>query len=394
LIKIHEWEKIITEGKAKIIVPDPELFKRPDGVYEPAWAPVFYNPRAAFNRDVAMVFTASYFKGKEYFFVEPLAGCGIRSIRYVLESCGIGIANDIDPIAYYYMTRNIELNRVQDKLRAFNSEANTLLNSLRNEGLIINYIDIDPYGTPIPFIDSATYAIAKHGVIAVTATDTGPLNCSHPNVCYRRYNAICYKTDFSKEAGLRILIGALVRRATSHDVGLRPLLAYYHDYYYRVYFLALKSAKTADSILSNIGYILYDKDTFERTFIDEKRLLEMKPSETRDKTIIGPLWIGKLADEEILANILNYLEKHINEYPYYENVYKLINMLSQEYKINVPYYRYDKLFGKMKKNTPPINIFVNSIRESGYEAYRTHFDPKGVRTNMPFKELIDLIRTF
>ncbi len=388
-MRIHSWETIITEGKAKIIIPKPDLFKRPDGVYEPAWAPIFYNPRAIFNRDVAVVFTRTVFS-REFFFVEPLAGSGVRSIRYVLESNGNGIANDIDPASFYYIRRNIELNNIDEKLLAYNNEANVLLNTLRAEGIVIDYIDIDPYGTPIPFVDSSIYAISRGGYLAFTATDTGPLNCSHPNVCLRRYGAYCMKTDFSKEMGLRILIGSIIRRAASHDVGLEVVLSYYHDYYYRVYFKAYKSAKKADEVLSQIGYIAYNSDTLKRKLIKQD---ELREHAKQGYILIGPLWIGELASKEFLEKAIATTEKLIStqEYNYLKKTLDFLKNLYNEYTVNKVYYRYDKLFGLLKKNQPPISLFIEKIREKGYNAFRTHFDPRGVKTDMPHEDLVRLI---
>lgn len=386
---IHKWETTITEGKARLIIPKPELFKRPNGLYEPSWAPIFYNPRAVFNRDMAIVFLKTIFS-KNYFFVEPLAGSGVRSIRYVVEAGGNGIANDIDPVAYYYIKRNVKINNIEEKLAVFNNEANILLHTLRAEGIVIDYIDIDPYGTPIPFVDSTIHAISRGGYIAFTATDTGPLNCSHPNVCLRRYGAFCIKTDFSKEMGLRILIGSIVRRAASHDMGLEIILAYYHDYYYRVYFRVYKSARKADETLSLIGYIAFNRETKERIMVKQD---EFKEYVKKGYILIGPLWVGELADREFLKKAIYVSEKltSTTDYMHLERTLGFLKRLHEEYGINTIYYRYDKLFGLLKKNQPPINKFIEKIREKGYHAYRTHFDPRGVRTDMPYNELIKLI---
>ena len=52
----------IKEGLAKVLVPDPSKYKRPNGVYEPAWAPVFYNPKMKENRDIAVLALTTYLK--------------------------------------------------------------------------------------------------------------------------------------------------------------------------------------------------------------------------------------------------------------------------------------------------------------------------------------------
>lgn len=383
---IMNWETIIIEGKAKIIVPDPRRFMRSDGVFEPAWAPVFYNPRMKENRDIAVLVTATYFNFKEYFFVEPLAGVGVRSIRLALESQGNGIANDLDPLSYYYINRNIILNEVLERIKSYNQEANTLLNNLRSNGIIVNYIDIDPYGSPIPFIDSTAYAIAKGGLVGVTATDTGPLNCSYPHTCLRRYGAYCVKTDFSREMGLRILIGSIVKRAASHDIAFKPILSYYRDYYYRIYFSVSRKATDASKLLNYIGYIVYNEETCKRAIVyslDQLNNIGYKGS------IIGPLWIGKLGDIDFINRIIDL----INNFNYLnQNIKKFLKTLLNEYNIITPYYRLDRLYSTLKMNIPPINKVIKNIRDSGYLAYRTHFDPRGIKTNAPYEELLEILK--
>ncbi len=51
---IDELE-ITREGKAYILAPRKELFTRPDGIFEPAWAPIFYNPVMMDNRSLTVL---------------------------------------------------------------------------------------------------------------------------------------------------------------------------------------------------------------------------------------------------------------------------------------------------------------------------------------------------
>ncbi len=380
------WETIVTEGKARIIIPDPRYFKRPDGVFEPAWAPVFYNPRMKENRDIAVLTANTYFGLKEYFFVEPLAGVGVRSIRFALESQGHGIANDLDPLSYYYITRNIVLNKVFDRVKSYNHEANTLLNSLRSNGIIVDYIDIDPYGSPIPFIESTACAIAKEGLVAITATDTGPLNCSYPYTCLRRYGAYCIKTDFSKEMGLRILIGSIIRKAASRDIAFKPIFSYYRDYYYRVYFTVSRKATDANRLVSKVGYIVYNEETHERIIIHS---LDQLVKKEFVGNIIGPLWIGELGDRNFINKMINL----ISELEYLDHTIKnFLETLYNEYLIITPYYRLDILCSILRRNMPPINTVIKTIRDAGYQVYRTHFDPRGIKTNASYRELLNILK--
>ena len=68
---------------------------------------------------------------------------------------------------------------------ATNKNLNVLLSENR-----FDYIDIDPFGSPVGFVDSAMRSIKNGGVVACTATDTAALCGVYPRVCQRRYGAI------------------------------------------------------------------------------------------------------------------------------------------------------------------------------------------------------------
>ena len=49
-----------------------------------------------------------------------------------------------------------------------------------------HWVDIDPYGSPMPFIDSAMQSMARSGVMEVSATDTAALTGSSSTALMRR----------------------------------------------------------------------------------------------------------------------------------------------------------------------------------------------------------------
>lgn len=385
-VELYEWDTIVVEGKAKVIVPKQEFFLRSDGVYEPAWAPVFYNPVMEHNRSITVLLLTALFNEGEFFFIEPLAGTGVRSIRIALEAGGMGIANDLEPLSYRYITRNIALNGLRNVIEAYNCDANSLMNSIRNNGVVVDFIDLDPYGSPMPFIEEAAHSIGKGGVIAVTATDTATLNCNHPEACRRKYGAWCKRVDFSKEMGLRILVGSIVRASAAKDVALKPLIAYYKDYYYRAFFRADKSAGKADELLKNIGYIKYDKNTLNREYLTDSEIEEA----CGKHLVIGPLWISTLIDAGIIERAFTSISER--RLPINERIAEFLRELLIEYDINTPYYRLDKLCKVAEVNMPQRSRIIEALKELGYKASVTHFDSRGIRTNAPLNEILSTLK--
>ena len=387
---VRDWEEVVEEGKARIIIPKRSLYVREDLVYEPAWSPVFYNPVMRVSRDLTVLVARSVYGSSSYFFIDALGGTGVRGIRLALETQGYGIVNDVDPIAYYYISRNIEYNRVENRVKPLMCEANVLLNNYTFSGIPVDYIDIDPYGSPIPFIDSAVKPLAKQALLGVTATDTAPLVCSHARKTLRRYNVNCAKVDFEKELGIRNLIFNLVFRGAAQDRALKPILSYSHRHYFRVFFRTERSGSKSYELMERCrGYIWFCPSTLERGYL-KNPADRVECSKPEEPLILGPTWICRLGDPEFAKQVLALAKKEADTLVSRETV-KILEILVDEYRIVSPYVRYDKLFGVLKKNMPPIREFIKYLREHGFEAYRTHFDQRGIKTSASLAELYEIL---
>lgn len=49
-------------------------------------------------------------------------------------------------------------------------------------------VDLDPYGTPSPFLDAAVQSVADGGLLLCTATDMAVLCGNNAEVCYSKYS--------------------------------------------------------------------------------------------------------------------------------------------------------------------------------------------------------------
>jgi len=390
---VHDGHVVVTEGLTRIIVPNPDLYRRPDGAYEPAWAPVFYNPRMAHNRDVAVVFARVYsrLRGlKELVVVEPLAGSGVRAVRYAVEAGAWVVANDVDPAAVSLAAKNVDLNSVGDRVRLFNMDANELLASLRRRGITPSIIDLDPFGSPAPFLDMAIKAIRVRGVIAVTATDTAPLCGSHPRALMRRYDVVPARTLWEKEQAVRILAGYLIRRAASHEYGVKILLAYYKDYYVRVYAEIVKGAGRADESLATLGYGESCSNCGYGRLGEQA--LGYCPYCGVPMRRVGPVYLGPLCDSQFLDELLREAKKLGDSLSHGVEVVGFLEDFGRECAMTRPYYRVDKVCSFLKRSMPSPAAVAEALRMQGYQAARTVFDPRGVKTDAPFHVLVETIR--
>ena len=365
--------KIFEEGKAKIYV----------------FENVFYNPLAKFSRDVGIAFVTEISKlmKRKLKICEPLAATGVRAVRYYLESNSIEkmTVNDIEYEAYNNILKNLEINNIKDVAEVFCKDANLLLNEKAKKGSRFDFIDIDPYGTPMPFIQSATRALAHKGYLAITATDTAALCGVATKACIRKYMSTPLRNEFMHEIGLRILIGASIRNAAINEVALEPVVAHSTMNYMRAYFRYYVSSSKTDEILEKNGYLLYCFNCLWRDFH-----FGLKPDFSKycplcnnKIEIAGPLWLGKIIDKEIVKGMINFGIREVSE---------LCSILIEEDELPPFYYNLDAISSKLKVSSPKISSVIEKLKSLGFKASRTHFSTKGIKTNATIKEIINLIR--
>lgn len=60
-------------------------------------------------------------------------------------------------------------------------------------------IDLDPYGSPAPFLDAAVQSLAEGGLLMITCTDMAVLCGNHSETCHSKYGSICLKSKSCHE---------------------------------------------------------------------------------------------------------------------------------------------------------------------------------------------------
>ena len=109
--------------------------------------------------------------------LEALSATGLRSIRYAKEIRGIKeiIANDISERAVASIDKNVKANNVRDLVTPSHSDATMVMYNNRKKEDRFDVVDLDPYGSPTPFLDGAVQAVAEGGLLCVTCTDLAVL---------------------------------------------------------------------------------------------------------------------------------------------------------------------------------------------------------------------------
>ena len=139
---------------------------------------VFYNPVKEADRSLS-VKVLKHFKPKHC--LDLLCATGARGIRLMNESGVKDMTfNDSNPEALKLLKKNLRLNKL--KARVFNKDANQLLYELKER---FDFIDLDPFGSPNPYLESCIKFLQRKGLLGVTATDTAVLVGAKPKACRR-----------------------------------------------------------------------------------------------------------------------------------------------------------------------------------------------------------------
>ena len=324
--------------------------------------PVFYNPIMKLNRDISVLLLNSI-PDKNMQIALPLAGSGVRGIRFLKELS----KNKIKSIAFNdYKTlsdikKNLKLNNLEKdkRIKLYNADANVFL--LQSKGF--DYIDIDPFGTPNPFLENSITRLARKGILAVTATDTAALAGSSEKACIRKYWAKPMRNELMHEIGIRILIRKVQLIGAQNDKALTPIFSYSKDHYYRLFFRCEKGKQKVDSLLKNHKYLLYNPKTMKREVSEHNY--------KKNYQYTGPLWAEQLWDKKLVSKMYKNCDKSNKK------LSDLVSIIKEECKIGtVGFYDLHKIAKLKGKEVPKIETILNK------NTTRTHFLGWGVRTQL------------
>ena len=354
----------VNEGTTKVMVFKNKVTKKGPGSKDKL---PFYNPSMELNRDLSILACQWLIntRKKHLSLLDGLAASGIRGVRFSneLEGDFDVTINDWNPDAFILIDKNIEKLKLKKTI-----SLNCNLNSLLSESKF-DYIDIDPFGSPAYFIDSAMRSINRDGIIACTATDTATLCGTYPKVCLRRYGAVPLHSPVMKEIGLRILLGFLCRMAGIYDKGIKPLVCYSTDHYFRVYVQISSGTIRANSSMKNYSTIKSN----EISSIKSKKI------------DVGPMWIDKIQNKRTIAELRTILfEKSLNTK---HELWKLLDLLEEEADGPAFFYTTDGLASVLKKSPPKMEIISEILKSNGYFFSRTHFCQTGFKTDAPKNEI-------
>lgn len=365
---------IIGEGNIWIRLPLPD----DSSELTTSSASVFYNPEMELNRDISVAAISGFIGRIE---IEPallsyadvMSASGIRGIRMASE---VGVKcwlNDWNQEAYEMIQENITMNHLEGACTSSHRNANSLMHQEQ-----FDIVDLDPFGSPAPFMDAAARSARR--LLCITATDTAPLCGAHLKSGIRKYAAVPLNTEYHREMGARVLLGAAARALARRDKGMNVLLTHVTRHYVRVYLEIIRGVPFADTTMGKMGIISHcfhcSFRSWEYGLIPEP--VSVCPNCGKKLKFAGPLWLGTLHDHDFCRIVLDEL-KHRKSGKCKDAV-KIIEFCRDEVEIPT-YYDQHWLCRQNKISAGPINELVEVLISARFHTSRTHFSGTAFKTD-------------
>jgi tRNA (guanine26-N2/guanine27-N2)-dimethyltransferase len=358
----------VTEGGVELAVPE----QSGEGVGDE----VFFNPVQELNRDLTVaVLRAARERDSLDTYLDATAASGVRGVRAAADGWTATLC-DVDPEAADLCRENLACNGLEAEV--VRRDANVLMHERS-----FDVVDVDPFGTPIPFADAAFRGARR--LVCVTATDTAPLCGAHFESGVRRYSAVPRNTEYHAEMGLRVLLSALVRTAARYDLAATPLLSHATDHYVRTYLWLERGARAADATLAELGHLDHCEACLWREATPGLLAAgrEACPDCGEGVQTAGPVWLGPPREAEFVDAVC---EAVTDDMGTADAARDLCRTLAAE--LDEPtHYDQHRLCARWGVGAPAMDDFLADLRAAGHAASRTHYGGTTFKTTADVTEI-------
>ncbi|GAA6052816.1 hypothetical protein JCM3770_006266 [Rhodotorula araucariae] len=386
--------------------------------------------------------------------LEALSATGLRAIRYAKELPLLKhvVANDLSASAVQDIQRNIAFNGLAPKgvlslpgteglkeedvkpgggrskaeidearlgkVRVNEGDACVFMYQHRNEDARFDCIDLDPYGSAVPFLDAAMNAIADGGLMCVTCTDMGVLaGHNYPEKAFTHYGGVCVNAEYSHEVGLRLVLNALATTAARYGRYIEPQLSLSIDFYVRLFIRVRTAPKEVKALASKTSLIYYCHSCQSPHWQAFGRVSE----KVSDKTgavnysyhvpagppagvegdrcgecggkfhIGGPMWSAPLHNKEFVGEMLDHVETNKQDFATHDRIKGMLTVAMAECEAPL-YFSPAKMASLFNAVCPPIQTFGSALLNGGYAVSRSHAVAGSIKTDAPRTFVHDVIR--
>ncbi|MCF6192140.1 MAG: hypothetical protein L3J76_03260 [Candidatus Hydrothermae bacterium] len=378
---MNEAERLLQEGRARFLLSEDRR--------------LFFNPRGALARTLGVLALRVVLRQdapSDVWVADAFTGIGARVVRYALEVPGIDgfWINDGNPVALAEAHRQLHFNGVSHPVRGSLREALKFLWFLNQAEVFPLWLDLDVFGSPMPFVDDAFLAVRLPGYVYLTASDTPPLCGVKKAAAQRHYGAVTAQVWGCHEVGLRVLVGALIQAGGRRGHRITPRFSVFDGYAFRV--LVRVERGRADFPTYSFGFVAQCRDCNGWM---QWRIGEIKGRCVHcgnpNLRVVGPLWLGPLHDSAFVAQMRGALPPWIQG-KRRRNLVRLLKRLEEEPASPPFVYVLSRYAKQWRVSLPPTEAVVARLREAGFPAGVSHIHGQAIKTLAPFPVFRELFR--
>ena len=390
--KFSEFVETI-EGKTRLLVPASSLLGR-----VPSKVPAFFNPSAKYNRDISVLVYKAFvpqIKKNPSSFGDPFGGIGARALRVAVEIPQLEeiYINDINTVAIEAAKKASEINLVTQKCTFTTQEVVRFLTSHDSKNFErFSVVDLDPFGSPAPYVDCVLRSVTQGGMLSITATDTAVLCGVHPEVCMRKYYGRPLNNHYARETALRLIISLVAITAARLDLAVHPVFVLANLHYLRAYLMVTVSRHDANSVFQEIGYLRDCTKCGNRNAITESHRGNSCELCGSRYSFAGFLWIKRLFDKAFIKKMSDLLQADDKENASMSYLKKGLFMCIEELDDIPFYFLSDEIASRLRTNPNPLQKIIERLHSIGYRASRTSLDPNGFKTDAGINQILDLLK--
>ena len=397
---------------------------------------IFHNPAMAGSRTRSVLLMqhaieAGLLGDSTVYALDGLSASGLRARRWLNELPADTAARisatmgDMDPVALDWAMRCHEEFPPEHGEGELIAHLGDLRKTVLEHGR--HWVDIDPYGSPLPFLDTAVQSLARRGVMEVSATDSAALTGSSKNALLRRYGARVRTDGLAHDSGLRVLLATVARTAARHERSIEPLMSIWESHHLRVSMCVVRSIESANRVEESLGWRIGSPTANEvrlsisaglqpETSLDSLPMhcfLPLShPVERSDKRVSGPLWIGPIGQSEAMASLTEERALEIcgpfaseediigwseRDFEYERRrIARSVRHISDEASvIGSPHLiLVDDLASWLGSGSPPSpSGMVQALCEAGHRAAVAHYGKPAFRTDAPWDAIVSAAGT-
>ncbi|KAF2678448.1 TRM-domain-containing protein [Lentithecium fluviatile CBS 122367] len=377
----------------------------------------------------------------QFSILDALSATGLRALRYAQEIpfATSVTANDMSEKATASIALNVKHNKLEDKIQANTGNAISYMYSfIDKKGFDV--IDLDPYGTAAPFIDSAIQAINDDGLLCVTCTDSA-IFASHGYLekTYSQYGGLPLKGEPCHEGGLRLILHAIASSAARYGMAIEPLLSLSIDYYIRV-FVRVRKCPNDVKLLAGKTMLVYHCDSgcgaWTTQFLARNKAQQNRKGEPFYKHsfaqapsanehcehcghkthLSGPMYGGPLHNVDFIKRILAQLKEADREtYPTMDRIEGMLHTAMEEITFGTkektngtakellhplipkadpaevdhhPFFFIPTSISKVIHcSSPPCASIRGALRHAGFRVAMSHCKPGSIKTDASWRDI-------